>query len=257
MTDPGGRFAGHDPRQGADTAGTPWRGRTLQSTGFDDDTGQADPALLAALDHPEAETALVAAVARARLLVPVVAVAGEQVATEAGPPADAGGDMAAVTLSAPDGTRALPVFSSLAALRAWDPQARPVPVPAWRAAQAALQEECTVLLLDLPAAQGSPSATLRESMVRALAEDRPWRPAHQDDHVQRAVADAVASEPAVAGHALDAGPGGALRITLALVPGLQRAARQQVVQRVGERLAADVEARARLDAVTVALRRTD
>lgn len=257
MSAPGGRFTGHDPHRGADTAGIPWRGRTLQGTGFDADTGEADRGLRAALEQAGEETALVAAVARARLLVPVVAVAGEQVATETGLPADASGDMAVVTLTAPDGTRALPVFTDLAALQAWDPRARPVPVPAWRAAQAALQEECSVLLLDLPPAPGSPAATLRESMVRALAEGRPWRPAHQDEHVQRAVAGAVAREPAVAGHSLDAGPAGALRITLALVPGLERAERQQVVQRVGERLAADPEARARLDAVTAALRRAD
>src|SRR5690606_37868155 len=62
-----GRFDGHDPRGGHDTAGVPWAGRTLSGTGFDDDTGEADPALAAALAEPDDEEALVAAVAAARL----------------------------------------------------------------------------------------------------------------------------------------------------------------------------------------------
>ena len=44
----------------SDSAGTPWAGRALTSTGFDDDQGGADTELLAALDQiharPSAET---------------------------------------------------------------------------------------------------------------------------------------------------------------------------------------------------------
>lgn len=255
---PADRFAGHDPRRGTDSAGTPWRGRTLRGTGFDDDTGAADPELVAALARPAEEAALVAALARSRLLVPVVAVRGELADTgSGGAPADVSEDMAAVTLTAPDGTRALPVFTGLETLRSWDPRARPVPVPAWRAARAALQEECALLLVDLPAGRGRPAAALRESMVRALAEGRDWRPAHEDPLVRRAVAAAVTGEPAVASHRLEADPDGALRITLALRPGLQRVERAQIVQRVGDRVAADTAARTRLDAVTIALHRAD
>ena len=51
--------------------------------------------------------------------------------------------MAAMTLLAADGHRALPVFTSIAALAAWDPAARPVPVTAARAAQAAVTSAVT------------------------------------------------------------------------------------------------------------------
>ena len=42
--------------------------------------------------------------------------------------------MALVTLKAPDGRLAMPVFTSAAALAAWHPEARPVAVYAARAA---------------------------------------------------------------------------------------------------------------------------
>jgi hypothetical protein len=255
-----GRFDGHDPHRGTDTAGVPWAGRTLSGTGFEHDTGEADQALAEALRHPEDEEALVAATATARLLTPVVAVPGE---TEevAGLAADATSEMATVTLTAPDGTRALPVFSSTASLAAWDPRARPVPVTAQRAALAAVQEGCQVMVLDLPGpgaaedAAGHPPYTFRPSMVWALAMARPWVPAHRDEQVARAVAAAVREEASVAGHRLGAGAGGALQVELELRPGLGPEEVRELVTRVGERLATDGEVRARIDALAFSLGR--
>lgn len=257
-----GRFDGHDPAAGHDSAGTPWAGRRLEGTGFDRDTGEADPQLLAAVDAaaadgPAAETAMMQLLLRARLLVPVVAVPGE-VDDSSGLPVDVSSDMAVVTLVAPDGQRALPAFTSLAALQAWDPSARPVPVGAQRAAEAAVQEGCQVLVLDLPGQQreaGERAAyALRPSMLWALAMGREWQPAHQDPHVARAVAAALAPEPDVTGHHLGGGPQGALRIVLELRPGLDAAGVQDLVRRVGERVATDGETRARIDALAFALR---
>lgn len=250
----GDRFAGHDPRRGRDTAGVPWTGRTLAGTGFDDDTGAADAGLVAALTDPADEVRLVAAVARARLLVPVVAVPGE-VDDSSGLARDVSSDMAAVTLTAPDGTRALPAFTCLASLAAWDVGARPVPVPAQRAAQAAIQEGCQVIVLDLPPAGtgARPAYLLRGSMVWALAMRRRWLAAHEDPQVAGAVDAAVRVEPAVLGHTLAAGPGGALQVGLTLRTGLDQPALQALVTRVGERIAADGEIRARIDAVSFAL----
>jgi hypothetical protein len=248
------RFSGHDPAEGSDTAGVPWQGRTLTGTGFDHDTGAADDALLDLLgqDRPDL-VALVDAVSRARLIVPIVAVPGE-LDHSSGIPADATSDMASVTLVAADGQRALPAFTSTAALAAWNREARPVPVTAQRAALAAVQEGCEVIPLDLPAPPGSPAFTLRPSMVWALATTRHWRPAHEDEHVAGAVAAAVAQEPAVADHALAAGADGSLRVELALRPGLTRDEVQALLVRVGERVAADGETRARIDALAFAVR---
>jgi hypothetical protein len=236
-----------------DSAGVPWGGRELTGSGFDDDSGAADPALLAALARPGDEPALMAAVSAARLLVPIVA---EPVGVE-----ESGGlvvekqtDMAAVTLVAPDGQRALPVFTSLEALGAWDPQARPVPVTASRAAQAAVSERCDVMVVDVA---GPRTVVLRPSMVWALAQQRDWVPAHEDPVVERAVAAAVRPEDAVRGHAVGAGqpPGqGVLAVTLELEPGLTAEQVQAIATRVGERLANDGELRARVDGLAFSIR---
>ncbi|MBB2987159.1 SseB family protein [Terracoccus luteus] len=245
----------------ADSAGQAWAGKSIPSHGFAGDTGGADAALLALLEQPPTasgaeaaahEQRLVAAVAGARWLVPVVAVATE-VQGEGAHAVDARSDMAAVTLTAPDGSRALPVFTSLAALTTWDAGARPVPVAASAAAQSAITEECSVLVVDV----GSDHATvLRPSMLWALAQQRDWLPAHVDPHVERAVAAAAAEQPAVRGHRLGAGePAGAgvLRVVLQLAPGLDAEAVGAVATAVGERLATDGETRARIDALTFAL----
>ena len=242
----------------SDSAGQAWEGKSIPSHGFEGDNGEADGSLLAALDavqeapSPAAESDLVERVAAARWLVPVVAVATE-VDVAAGHAADTRSDMAAVTLTAPDGARALPVFSSIASLAEWDPAARPVPVPASSAARAAITEECQVLVVDA----GSAHATvLRPSMLWALAQERPWLPSHADPHVAAAVDAAVADEPDVTGHRLEAGqPAGAgvLRIVLTLRQGLDSAAVGALATRIGERIATDGETRARIDALTFAL----
>ncbi|GAA2023623.1 SseB family protein [Terrabacter terrae] len=251
---------GHRDEQGrpADSAGQAWEGKSIPSHGFSGDTGEADPALVAALvtarsqPGPEAEVAVLERVAQARWLVPVVAVATE--IDESGPhAADTRSDMAAVTLTSPDGSRALPMFTALESLAAWDPTARPVPVRAAAAAQAAIGEECQVLIVDV----ASPHAmVLRPSMLWALAQERRWQPSHRDAHVAEAVRRAIEPEPHVTAHRLEPGePAGAgvLRVVLALEPGLDAEQVGVVATRIGERIATDGETRARIDALTFAL----
>lgn len=251
---------GHVDHEGrpSDSVGQAWSGKAIPTPGFSDDRGEADPDLVAALHacaaDPRAalESQLMARVAAARWLVPVVAVPTE-VDEHGGLVTDTRSEMAAVVLTAPDGRRALPMFTSLEALAAWDPEARPVPVAASAAAQSAITESCDALLVDL----ASPHATvLRASMVWALAQERAWVPAHLDDHVARAVAAAVAEEQLVTGHRLEGGsPAGAgvLRVVLGLPPGLGQDAVSEVATRIGERIATDGETRARIDALTFAL----
>jgi hypothetical protein len=57
--------------------------------------------------------------------------------------------MAGPALVAPDGRRALPVFSSYDALRAWQPAARPVPMTGIRAVAGASAEGYDGLVLDV------------------------------------------------------------------------------------------------------------
>lgn len=108
-----------------------------------DDTGEPDPLLADALASGDAAAAL-ARVLLARLLVPVAAT-GEP---------DAGGaeksaEMAVPALLEPSGARALPAFSGLAALRRWQPGARPVPMPGARVVAGAVAEGYDAVVLDV------------------------------------------------------------------------------------------------------------
>lgn len=126
--------------------------RLLAGAGAPDDTGEPDPALAAALAayavDPAREPDVLAALADARLLVPVVAELGESETGPDGLVRDKSADMAAVLMRWADGRSALLAFTGLAALHAWDPAARPVPVPARTAALAALQDGAEALLID-------------------------------------------------------------------------------------------------------------
>lgn len=116
----------------------------IPDPGFAGDDGAVSPELAAALDRVAGGAPLevaVAAVCDTRLLVPVVPLAGDGHGS--------GADMAAVLLTGRDGRRALLAFSGMASLRAWDAAARPVPVTASRAAQAALAEGAAALVVDV------------------------------------------------------------------------------------------------------------
>lgn len=262
-----------------DSAGTPWAGRYLSGTGYDDDQGGADPELAEALaeahDRPsaEADARLAHAAAAARWLVPVVAVRGDgdergESHTSDTPPSDSypsdsypsaqhpgdtRTDMAILTLVAPDGRRALPLFSSVDALAAWDPSARPVPVSAARAAQAALADGCQVAVVDLGSGH---STEIRRSMLWALAQDLEWTPAHFDPLVAQAVSEAVANEPDVVTHQLEEGEPlgcGVLRVVLGIRAGLSEELVEALATRIGEELSADEDFRARVEELTLSV----
>ncbi|WP_181310795.1 SseB family protein [Nocardioides campestrisoli] len=128
-------------------------GARILQTGFSGDTGEADPALAAALAAHDGSAAtfapVVAALAGARLLVPVVAVLGEVEVDEAGLAHDKSSDMAAVLLTGADGRTALLAFTSTENLARWNPEARPVPVTAETAALSAVQEGAAALVVDV------------------------------------------------------------------------------------------------------------
>lgn len=241
-----------------DSAGQTFSGRALDPTGFETDDGTADEGLVVARGNPADERTWMAVLARSRFLVPVVAMPGEVEEMEAadGRPAlqvDKTSDMAMVSLTAPDGQRALPVFTGTYALSEWDETARPIPVEAARAAQAAIAEQCDVVVVDVA---GPDTIVLRPSMIYALATGREWMPGHEDPFVAQSVAHALAAEDLVIDHDLVPGDPtgqGVLGIRLRLPLGLESAQIQDLATRVGERLATDGEFRVRVDGVSFLL----
>ncbi len=141
--------------------------RLLAGAGAPDDDGAADSALEAALAaydaDPAREPEVLLALADARVLVPVVAALGESETGPDGLVRDKSADLATVLMRGADGRLALLAFTGLAAMARWDPDARPVPVPARTAALAALQDGAEALLIDVAgpvryvAAIGTPS----------------------------------------------------------------------------------------------------
>lgn len=136
-------------------------GRSLPDPGFAGDDGGADAGLAVALNmyaDDGRRAPVLLALSRARLLVPVVAMLGEQQEI-AGVVRDKTADIAAVLMRGRDGRLALLAFTGTAALQAWSPDARPVPVAVADAARAAVQEQAAALVVDV----ASPTAFVVET----------------------------------------------------------------------------------------------
>lgn len=240
-----------------DSAGQPWAGRSLSGDdarihNFEDDDGAADPAYTAAiarlLEGTGSEAEVVASLATARVFVPVVAQLAQEAEGVGGLHADKQADMALVTLEAPDGRKAMPVFTSAAALEAWHAEARPVAVYAARAALSAVSEDAQLLVLDPGSAF---TFVVRRPAMWALAQQRDWTPSYLDDQLESALASTARAFPAVrrldttpgsgvASLAADGrtvsggGPGPELRVVLYLEDGLDAAAVQSLVSSLNE-----------------------
>jgi hypothetical protein len=128
--------------------------RSIPDPGFAGDDGSAPADVVAALSaYAEApdtrHAATLAVLQHARLLVPVVAVLGEVEYDEQGLAHDKTSDMATVLMTGRDGRSALLAFTGREAMHRWDPEARPVPVSADRAAQAARQDGADAIVVDV------------------------------------------------------------------------------------------------------------
>ena len=239
----------------ADSAGVPWQGRSFTPSGFEGDDGSADDALAATLERLAARAAgpaeVVAAMTPARLLVPVVAALGEGgTSPETGLAVEKSADMAMVTLRGRDGRVATPVFSSVAALTAWDAAARPVPVDARRAALAAVSEGAEVMVLDVA---GPVTFVLPRPAVWALAQGRDWTPSPADPLVHAAVEAALSAVPEVVAGRCEPGERAELRVVLGVRPGLDAAALQQVTRAASAALGASETVAERVDSLELRL----
>jgi hypothetical protein len=241
-TDRNGRLFGSSDR--ADSAGQPWQGRRLEQNETAADDGSADPALIAALtafaEGRGGEAAVVDAFRGARLLVPLLAHAGEVGETAGGYLVDKTQELSITTVSAPDGRAVLPAFTSVQTLAAWNPRARPVPAAGPRVALAAASEQTELVVID---PTGSSEFVLRRPAVAALATGGTWRTPWDDEDVRAAFHESIADEAAVLEVSLAAGDpsarlvGPELEVGLVLLPGLDTDAVGDLVQRLSARWA--------------------
>lgn len=251
---------GHGSGAGADSAGQPWAGRHFEPTPFAGDDGSAPAKLAEAVRRFRArevrEDDVLEALRGARLLVPMLAVLGEAVPGPSGRLVDKSADLAIVTVAARDGRRVLPAFASVAALSAWNPKARPVPVEAERVALAAASEGTDLVILD-PLSESE--FGLRRGMLESLATGSRWLACWNDPEVITAFAESAFGEQSVESVELAAGDpdarliGAELKVTLTLAPGLDRAGLDDLLARLGKRWAADPLIASRVDSLAVAV----
>jgi hypothetical protein len=150
--------------------------KTLPDPGFAGDDGAADPDLVRALAVYAGDgrsAPVLVAIARARVLVPVVALLGEVEHDPTGLVRDKTADIAAVLMQGQDGRTALLAFTAVSTLRAFDPQARPVPVSIGDAARSAVQEGAEALLVDVA---GPTSFVVETAELHELAAGRVLTP---------------------------------------------------------------------------------
>ena len=219
---PEGIFAGGS----ADSAGTPWAGRTFNhhETAFADDDGTtpesyqlavtemrdiaeqyqraiAEGDVNSAYQHlrqlAEAHKRAVSAFAEVRVLVPLVAVGGDFGTTPTGKIVEKTQELSIVTVKAPDGRETLPVFTSTAAMAAWDPTARPIPVPAPQAVIAAGQEGTELIVVD-PGTEET-ELVIRRNQLAPIAMRQIQYPSWYSDEIQQQLRDAFTQDSAITG----------------------------------------------------------
>jgi len=245
---------------GADSAGVPWEGRSFEPNPHAADDGSADPALLAALRAFRAgagdAVTVVDAYRNARLLIPLLAERGDEGTGPTGLRVDKTQELSIVTVAAPDGRRVLPVFTSVAAMAAWDPLARPVPVEGVRTSLSAAADDTDLIVID----PGSDTEfVLRRPAVWAIGQRQPWEPAHTSPEVFTGLQESIGAELAVLDLSLGAGdPDARLRgpeliVRLQLMDGLDQAELDAVLQRLAARWAADDRIAVLVDSLTVKL----
>tara|TARA_Y100000814_G_scaffold236788_2_gene180900 strand:- start:6008 stop:6766 length:759 start_codon:yes stop_codon:yes gene_type:complete len=244
-----------------DSAGVPWEGRSFPETAPSSDDGSPDPRLteaVAAFRSGElAFPQLIVALHEVRLLVPLIAVRGDEGVGAHGQLVDKTQELSIVTVEGPDGRAVLPAFSGVESMRRWNPDARPIPIQAPRVAIAAASEGTELIAID-PASENG--FVLRRPAFRALALGEEWIPSYADAEVRSVLRRAIEAEPAVSDLDTVAGDpearlaGPELQIRLAVAPGLDAAALEELVARLATRWAAEAIVAERVDSLGVGIR---
>jgi SseB protein N-terminal domain len=204
---------------------------------FRDDDGSAEPSTAAALaafgNGTGSEHAVLTALARARLLVPVVATASEDggaPSRAAEPRAEKHSEMSLATLVGRDGRRAVPAFTCLDSLTRWRPGARPVPAAAEQVWRAAVADSCAVVV-DVA---GPVPLAVDGPRLAALASGQPVPLPHQDPDVLATVRAAAGARTSVTGFSLAPGSRGTdLEIRVSLAPGCAPAVASETLSQLG------------------------
>lgn len=164
-----------------DSSGVPWEGRAFQPNPYAEDLGETSTDVaerIAAWRVGQGTfTDLVASFAANRFLIPLVAHAGDDFDVDNPVMEDKVQELSVVTVAGPNGERVIPVFTSAAAMKTWNAEARPIPIEAQRVALAAASEDTDRLVVN----PGIDSIVLRRPIVWSIAQGSlyvaPWESA--------------------------------------------------------------------------------
>jgi hypothetical protein len=238
--------------------------RNIPQPRYPQDDGRADPRAAAALyayaQGRAGEHEVLAALAEARLLIPVVAVPtgpgpGPDTSADADADADHHGgsgldtgsetqhsetqhsDMALPTLIGQDGRRGVLGFTSIETLCRWRRDARPVAVHARDACRAVLDENADALVVDVA---GPVPFAVEGNRLYTFAEGRPVPRPFEDPDLLAVIEAAFAMETEVTGVKVGPGAGAELSVRFSLATGADE---RTTVQRVADRLAGELRGR--------------
>ena len=210
----------------ADSSGVPWEGREFQPNAHAGDDGTTPETVAAAIrafrDGSVTFGELAAALADSRALIPLITRAGDDFDAENPVMEDKIQELAVVTVAGPNGTTAYPAFTSVDAMRAWNPDARPIPIELRRVCLAAAGEGADRVVIN----PGTDQIVLRRPAVWAIAQGHTvigaWDSTELLTELTTALADTdtVLDVALVAGDPTATGDGPDLRIVVTLPAGL-------------------------------------
>ena len=236
--------------------------RLLRPNPFAGDDGGVQPQMASALaltDAAERQEALVAALATGRVFVPVQAHAhaGYEDGSVAShvpspnPNEEALEEASELTVPAPGGLRAMPVFSSAAALAEFDAQARPLPVLGRNAAAQALLHTGLLAVDPAPEKFSLAGDFFGRSAVVAIASGEAWLAPWIDPQILMRLRSALTGCEAAQKVTVSAGSHGVVRIAIIISEFVGQEGAREAVTRIAWALAHDSYLKSHLDLVEI------
>jgi len=256
--------------QAADSAGIPFEGREFRDHPFQGDDGSTPENLGRSLDQfqshlagtdddalADAATSLVESLSSDRVLVPLIAEAGDIGYTDDGRAVDKSQELSIVTVLGPHGENVGLMFSSVADMAAWRADARPIPVEPARVAAWALTENVSRVVIN----PGTAPVTLRRGVMWSMVSDTSYLAPWKTPEVVTAIEardlcgeiEGLESVTVHAGWRLDQGAGPDVIARVWLWPGLERDYLDHITTSLAEYWAARPEPLALVDGIRLEL----